>query len=134
MKLRKYPSAKSNGPKYGNKKVVLDGIKFDSIAESKYYAVAKNFAKKNALELRLQESFILLPKHHRNGKAVQAISYKPDFTFWDGDRLAKVVDVKGVETKEFRIKAKWFCYKYDCDLILAKYDSYKNLFSETVFS
>lgn len=134
MKLRKYPSAKSNGPKYGNKKVVLDGIKFDSVAESKYYAVAKKFAKKNALELRLQESFILLPKHRRNGKAVQAISYKPDFTFWDGDRLAKIVDVKGVETKEFRIKAKWFCYKYDCDLILAKYDSYKNLFSETVFS
>lgn len=119
--------------KYGNKKVVVDGIKFDSIAESKYLPVARLYAQKHNLELRLQEKFVLLPAHKRNGKTVRAIKYVPDFTFWDGDQLVKVVDVKGMQTKDFKIKAKWFCYKYNCDLILAKYDSYTGLFAETIF-
>ena len=132
MRMRSYPTRKGSA-KYSNKKVVIDGVKFDSIAESKYYSVAKHYAKKNELELRMQESFVLLPTHKRNEKTVRSISYKPDFTFWDGDKLVKVVDVKGFETKDFKIKAKWFCHKYDCDLTLAKYDSYRGLFSEIIF-
>lgn len=120
-------------PKYGNKKVIVNGIKFDSIAESKYYPLAKRYAQKHQLELRLQEKFVLLPRHTRNGKTVRAISYIPDFTFWKNNELVKVVDVKGAETKEFKLKAKWFCHKYSCDLILAKYDPRKNLFAEILF-
>ena len=94
MRMRSYHARKGSA-KYSNKKVVIDGVKFDSIAESKYYSVAKHYANKNELELRMQESFVLLPTHKRNGKTVRSISYKPDFTFWDGDKLVKVVDVKG---------------------------------------
>ena len=45
MRMRSYPARKGSA-KYSNKKVVIDGVKFDSIAESKYYSVAKHYAKK----------------------------------------------------------------------------------------
>ena len=128
---RRFVGAKN--AKYGNRKIYFEGIKFDSIAEANYYAVAKRYADQHGLELRLQERFELLPTHKRNGKTVRAIKYVPDFTFWDGDRLVKVVDVKGFETKDFKLKAKWFCYKYDCDLILAKYNPREKVFTEKPF-
>lgn len=119
--------------KYGARKTVYRGITFDSKAEAKYYLFAFAYAAEHDLELRLQEPFELLPKHRRNGKAVRAVKYVPDFTFWDGDELVKVVDVKGMQTSDFKIKAKWFCYRYDIDLTIAKYDYKTGLFDETIF-
>lgn len=119
--------------KYSARKTVSHGITFDSAAEAKYYPVAVKWAQTHQCRLELQESFELLPKHRRNGKAVRAIKYVPDFTFWRDDDLVKVVDVKGVETDVFRVKAKWFCHRYDMDLTIAKLDSRTGLFTETVF-
>lgn len=119
--------------KYGSRKTISHGITFDSVAEAKYYPVAVRWAEANQCRLELQEPFELLPKHRRNGKAVRAIKYIPDFTFWRDDELVKVVDVKGVETDSFRIKAKWFCHRYDVDLTIAKLDRRTGLFVETIF-
>ena len=119
--------------KYGNRKVTRNGIKFDSMAEAAYYPLAVAYAVEHDLELRLQEPFILQEAFRVAGKRKQAIKYIPDFTFWDGNRLAKVVDVKGPQTEGFKIKAKWFCYKYQTELILAKYDYRTGLFTETAF-
>lgn len=119
--------------KYGNHKVVSAGIKFDSKAEAAYLPVARAYAKKHGLELRLQEAFELQPGYKLSGRRKQAIKYIPDFTFWDGDKLVKVVDVKGKQTADFRVKAKLFCYKYQIPLILAEYDYKKRIFYEREF-
>ena len=119
--------------KYGNRKVTRNGIKFDSMAEAAYYPFAKAYAIQYGLELRLQEPFILQPAFVIAGKRKQAIKYIPDFTFWDGDKLVKVVDVKGQQTDAFKIKAKWFCYLYKKELVLAMYDYKTGLFREQVF-
>lgn len=124
---------RSTKNKYGARKTTVGGITFDSAAEARYYPFAKAFAIENGYELRLQEAFELLPKHRRNGKAVRAVNYIPDFTFWQNNELVKVVDVKGAQTADFKIKAKWFCYQYDIDLILAKYDYKTGLFTESPF-
>lgn len=119
--------------KYSARKTLAYGIKFDSLAEARYYPVAVDFAKKNECELRLQEAFEIQPKYKRSGKTVRAIKYIPDFTFWQDGKLVKIVDVKGTQTKDFKIKAKIFCYKYDCDLTIAKYDYRTGIFLESVF-
>lgn len=127
------PKTTKRRHKYSARKTVYRGITFDSKAEAKYYLFAFAYATEHDLELRLQEPFELLPKHRRNGKAVRAVKYVPDFTFWNGDKLVKVVDVKGMQTSDFKIKAKWFCYSYDIDLTIAKYDYKTGLFDETIF-
>ncbi|AFM70865.1 hypothetical protein EHR_09810 [Enterococcus hirae ATCC 9790] len=46
-------------------------------------------------------------------------------------KLVKVVDVKGMQTKDFKIKAKLFCHRYQVPLILAK--KYGKTFKEERF-
>lgn len=64
------------------------------------------------------------------GKRKQAIKYKPDFTFYEDDKLVKVVDVKGKRTETFNIKAKMFMKRYGIPLILAKHDYKSKMFDE----
>lgn len=51
--------------------------------------------------------------------------------FTKNGKLVKVVDVKGMQTKDFKIKAKLFCHQYQVPLILAK--KYRNTFKEERF-
>lgn len=107
--------------KYGNKKTVYRGIPFDSKAEAAYFDLARKEAKEHSCELRLQETFELVQGFRDEfGKAHQAIKYKADFSFWRGDKLLRVVDVKGMQTKDFRLKAKLFAKRYGKSIILAK--------------
>lgn len=117
--------------KYGNKKVEVDGIMFDSKAEAEYYDLAVWQAQAEGWELKLQERFELMPKFELDGKKYRKIEYIPDFAFYKNGKLVKVVDVKGMQTKDFKIKAKLFCHKYQIPLILAK--KYRNTFKEERF-
>ncbi|EGP5163518.1 hypothetical protein CUR43_13530 [Enterococcus faecium] len=93
--------------KYRNRKTVHRGIKFDSIAEAKYYDLALWQAEANGWKVKLQERFELMPKFELDGKKYRKIEYIPDFTFYKNGKLVKVVDVKGMQTKDFKIKAKF---------------------------
>ncbi len=106
--------------KYRNKKTVHRSIKFDSIAEAEYYDLALWQAEANGWKVKLQERFELMPKFELDGKKYRKIEYIPDFTFYKNGKLVKVVDVKGMQTKDFKIKAKLFCHQYQVPLILAK--------------
>ncbi|MGX7108334.1 DUF1064 domain-containing protein [Facklamia miroungae] len=117
-----YPKKKH---KYRAKKVVIDGITFDSKAEAMYYnhlkflkkaGVVKNFSQQ--VEYILQDKF----EHPSTGKTVRAIKYVPDFLIAYTNGKSEVVDVKGMQTKEFKLKAKLFINKYQVPLTLAKYD------------
>lgn len=108
--------------KYRNKKVVIDGIKFDSIAEGNRYRELKLLEKRKYItDLELQPKFELQPKYtNAKGEHIRAIIYKADFSYIENGKII-VEDVKGMETKDFKLKKKMFEYKYkDVDFRLVK--------------
>ena len=94
--------------KYRNIKTIVDGIKFDSKREAQRYGELKLLVKAGLItDLKLQPKFELIPKHNGN----RALAYIADFSYAeDGKKI--VEDVKGMETKEFKIKKKLFEYFY----------------------
>ncbi len=98
--------------KYGNRKVVVNNIRFDSKAEAERYL--QLLALQNAgtiSELVLQPEFVLVPAFTKNGKRYRKITYLADFKYKLGDDTY-VEDVKGFKTEVYRIKKKLFEYKY----------------------
>lgn len=109
-------------PKYGNKKVTLDGIEFDSKKEMNRYAELKLLERANEIRnLQTQVKFTLIPAQRIDGKVVEReCSYVADFVYnkCSGNcerceynantcRLNLVVeDTKGFKTKDYIIKRK----------------------------
>jgi len=89
--------------KYKSKKVEVDGILFDSTAESEYYKILKSKGE----EFEIQPKFILQEKSNVNGEDLREISYIGDFKIGN-----TVIDIKGMETQEFKMKAKMFKVRY----------------------
>jgi Xaa-Pro aminopeptidase len=86
--------------KYGAKKTVVDGIKFDSIRESKRFQELALLQKAGLIsELKLQQSFDLVV----NGMKV--CRYVADFVYTEKNRQI-VEDVKGVKTPSYNLKKK----------------------------
>ena len=101
---------------------MIDGIKFDSIAEGRRYKELKLLQQGNYItELKLQPKFELQAKYTNNkGKHIRAITYKADFSYIENGKLV-VEDVKGMETKEFKLKKKMLEYKFpEIDFKLVK--------------
>lgn len=88
--------------KYNAKRVLVDGICFDSKAEASYYAHLKLRERAGEIEdLELQRSFDLIV----NG--VLVARYVADMVFFDRSTCRRrIVDVKGCSTSTFRLKAK----------------------------
>lgn len=98
-----YAELKPKRNKYGARKTVLDGIRFDSKAEAAYYANLKIREREGEIgNVDLQRPYVVLSP---TGEVV--CTYVADFTFWDRveDRF-RVIDVKGVETDVFKLKRK----------------------------
>lgn len=100
--------------KYGNRKTVVNGIKFDSKAEAERYKELKLLEKAGLIKsLILQPEFLLQDKFKYNGRTERAVKYIADFKYFDVARGVYVVeDVKGVETEAFKIKRKLFLKRY----------------------
>lgn len=114
--------------KFGAVKTVIDGIKFDSKAEALYYQLHKHDK-----GMKMQEKFVLMDKFRLNGKAYREIAYVPDFTFYDDEgNLIKIVDVKGMQTSGFKIKAKLFTNRYGMQITVATKISRSMRFEEKV--
>ncbi|EOH86729.1 DUF1064 domain-containing protein [Enterococcus pallens] len=113
----RYPKRKS---KYGNKKVYRYGRWFDSIAEAEYYPIAVKYASDEGCELRLQERLDILPTLKLNQWAIRKSQYVADYAFYYRGKLVRLVDVKGVETSDFRLKAKLIAKEYGVVIQLAK--------------
>ena len=98
--------------KYKNKKTIIDGIEFDSKAEAKRFCELRLLEKARKIkDLTLQPCFILQPSFKKNGKTYRKIEYIADFQYEENGKII-IEDVKGMETKEFKIKRKLFEYKY----------------------
>lgn len=101
--------------KYFNKKVIVDGIKFDSKKEAKRFTELKLLKRAGLIkELELQKTFELQPKYTNNkGEHIRAITYKADFFYYDNKKEQYIVeDTKGYRTDVYKLKKKLFEYVY----------------------
>ncbi|QHC81179.1 DUF1064 domain-containing protein [Lacticaseibacillus paracasei] len=115
--------------KYNAQPVVIDGIRFASKAEGAYYMLVRNKPQK----ITMQEPFEIMSAFKINGKRYSARKYKPDFCFYDGDELKKVVDVKGGNatlTTDARLRMLLFMIRYKIPVTIARYDYHTGLFTE----
>lgn len=106
--------------KYRNKKIIVDGIEFDSKKEAVRYQELKLLEKaKKITDLKLQVPFILLNDYILNGKKHQGIKYIADFVYIDIETGKYVVeDVKSSATKTqvYRLKKKLFESRYGIEI------------------
>lgn len=93
--------------KYGNRKVIRDGIEFDSVKECQRYCELKLMQRAGLIsDLQMQVSFELIPSQRIAGKVVErACSYVADFVYQQ-DGQTVVEDTKGFKTPEYIIKRK----------------------------
>lgn len=92
--------------KYGAKKTVVDGIKFDSRAEARRYVDLRLLQLAGKISgLTLQVPFELAPgvKFEGAARKTPALRYVADFVYKEGDEVV-IEDTKGVITDGFRIK------------------------------
>ena len=103
------------GNKYGNRKVIVDGIEFDSKKEANRYVELKLLQRAGKIcELQLQKEFELLPSQKIDGKVVErAVKYKADFYYLQDGRVV-VEDTKSdaTKTKDYIIKRKLLLWRY----------------------
>lgn len=89
--------------KYNAQKTEVDGIYFDSKAEAEFYAGLK-------LLLRAKE----IKGFARQARFVigEGTEYVTDFIIINNDNTCRIVDVKGIETSDFKLKMKMMKEKY----------------------
>jgi hypothetical protein len=108
--------------KYGNKKVTLDDITFDSRKEARRYRELKLLERAGQIQhLELQKEFVLIPTQReadtvgirggiKRGKVIEhAVKYKADFVYTENGETV-VEDTKGMRTKDYIIKRKLMLY------------------------
>lgn len=109
--------------KYNNKKIIIDGHKFDSEKEGKRYLQLKQLHNLRQIEsLELQPKFLLLDTIHYKGKTYPKTYYKADFKYFDNEKGKYIIeDVKSPITakdKVYRLKIKMLLTKYpDIDFV-----------------
>ena len=96
--------------KYGNKQIVVNGIKFDSRLESERYKQLLLLVQSGDIcDLTLQMEFMIFHgyKDAETGEKVKSSMYVADFVYLDNRNHKWIVeDTKGIETKEFKLKWK----------------------------
>ena len=87
--------------KYNNKKPTVDGIRFDSKKEAKFYKDLKlQMAAGEIKEFELQPQFVLLEKD-KDRVTGRGIKYIADFKITYADGSVEIVDVKGHKTQVY---------------------------------
>ncbi len=88
--------------KYHNRKVMLDGIKFDSAKEANRYAELRLMERAGVITgLQRQVRFEVIPKCGSERSA----AYIADFVYQESGNTV-VEDVKGIKTPEYVLKRK----------------------------
>lgn len=99
--------------KYGNRKVIRDGIEFDSVKECARYCELKLMQRAGVIsDLQMQVSFELIPSQRVDGKVVErAVNYIADFVYQQ-DGQTVVEDTKGFRTKDYILKRKLMLWRH----------------------
>lgn len=111
--------------KYGNKKVTVGGIEFDSELESRYFLHLKQLHKDGVVKsFEMQKTYILLEGYVMNGKKRQPVKFTPDFVVTYADGTVQVVDIKGSKfavSRDFPLRKKMFEQRYQVPLHVIGY-------------
>src|SRR5258708_28440205 len=92
--------------KYRNKKVDIDGVKFDSIKESRRFLVLKEALNKHEIgPITVHQTFVLHAAFEKDGKKYRPITYEADFTYQQNG-INVIEETKGFHTKDYMIKKK----------------------------
>lgn len=97
-------------PKYGARKTWMDGICFDSAKEARYYASLKLLCRCGQLDGFLYHGKMVVAEGIDEKQ--RAALYEPDFVLLHPGEKYEVIDVKGMETKEFKLKIKALRERY----------------------
>lgn len=99
--------------KYNAKKVIVDGISYDSQVEYLYRVYLDELLKENKIKsFELQPSYELIPKYEKYGKKFRSINYAPDYLIQHLDDTIELVDIKGYASQASELRRKLFDYKY----------------------
>lgn len=111
-------------PKYGNKKIVRDGMTFDSRKEYlRFHELSLLERAGKISDLKRQVEFELIPAFRepdtigkrggvKKGKTIEhKCSYVADFVYTENGETI-VEDTKGMRTKDYIIKRKLMLYRY----------------------
>jgi len=96
--------------KYGNKKVEVNGVKFDSKLELYLYQSLTE----NSFDFDFQVTIELIPKFKFKGISIRAINMRVDFILRHEGKII-YIDTKGFATPEAKIKYKMLKYKFRDD-------------------
>jgi hypothetical protein len=103
------PEPEKKKPKYGNNKVIVDGIYFDSQLEADKYSELKLSLKMGVISgFCRQPEFILI----EGLGLTKPETYRADFIVFNLDGTCEIIDTKGIQTEVFRIKHKQFKQKF----------------------
>jgi hypothetical protein len=98
--------------KYGAKKSIVDGIKFDSKEEAKRYSYLKSLEGTQVFNLELQPKFVLLPSFKIDGKTIRGMVFTADFQYRNISGETVVEDLKGFVTVDYTMRKKLFLWNY----------------------
>ena len=80
--------------------------------EARYFIFLKGLLSQNVIKnLTLQPEYVLQEAFTKNGKRFRPIIYIADFRFQMANDQWVIVDIKGKETVEFKLKQKLFEHK-----------------------
>lgn len=103
--------------KYGSRKVIRDGMKFDSVKEYRRFEELSLLEKAGAIcHLERQVKFVLIPAQYEERKGTEKrkciereCAYFADFVYYQNGEMV-VEDTKGYKTEAYRIKRKLMLY------------------------
>ena len=112
--------------KYGNRKIVMEGIVFDSKKEARRYNELLLLEKAGEIgALKRQVKYLLIPAQRepdiigprggkKQGKLIEKeCSYIADFVYYDRNKMEVIVeDVKGFRTADYKIKRKLMLWRH----------------------
>lgn len=108
--------AKPKRSKYGAKRMCVDGVWFDSIAEAKFYGELRQRQKAGEVG-----SIMRQPEFPLAVSGVVIAKYRADFTFFDRQAgRDRTVDVKGFDTPLSKLKRKHVKAQYGIDVEVVK--------------
>ena len=101
------PAVKAK-PKYGNRRVELDGHKFDSAKEARRYMVLREDQLEGRIRrLTLHPVFVLAPACILQGKKKPALRYFADFAYEARNGNEWVLVVEDVKSAATRVNARY---------------------------
>ncbi|MEK4132010.1 DUF1064 domain-containing protein [Solibacillus sp. FSL W8-0474] len=116
--------------KYKAKKVEFGGLVFDSMAEFEYYKILVQKQDAGIIrDFELQPKFELLPAFESHGKKFEAITYTADFKIIHPNGKIEIIDIKGMEPRDFPLRKKMFNYN-NPELILLVLAECPNIYAE----